>query len=552
MSEVGLNSEIAMQNMSGLDDEMLRQDPAMQKLIKSVASWQDQLRSQTAVNGTIFDRQAFTPPNNPYNEMRAARVATATDDIVSGVAEITEAYALQGCKLESTEADEADVFNQWAAEVDLDTFLRKMWREEYSCSQAVVGMRWDWRTYTVRGKAVDSTDPNTEGLDDAPDAPAPVKKRARRKSYKLWLPVEFTILDSLKVVPVDQSPFGPEQLAWSATKGEIGNWQQILDGNIVDLIAQEFYKGIYKPDMDERAKLSELGVPNPDELILLNPDNVWRHTLTKLDYERFADVRLKSIFPLLDMKRQLIMADRAVLIGAANYIILIRKGDKEIPGTPEEIDALKQNYNFIAKVPVIISDHRLQVDIIAPKQDLTLNDGRYTTIDTRILMRLLGTLTIKTERTETNVTLSNSVARMMENRRHMLKRAIESNVLRAILNHPNNQRGDGKALLKQEPNLVFTPRSIQLGFDPVLVQALLALRTQREISRETILEQFNLDEATEAMRMEYELWAFDPIFQTQIPFASDGTGNPGPNGVNTPAANGRTGGRPSGPANEID
>ncbi len=230
-----------------------------------------------------------------------------------------------------------------------------------------------------------------------------------------------------------------------------------------------------------------------------------------------------------------------------------------MPGTPQEIDALKQNYNFIAKVPVIISDHRLSVDIIAPKQDLTLNEARYNTIDKRILMRLLGTLMLGgggEGRTETNITLSNSVARMMENRRHMIKRAIEENVFKAILEHPKNQGATGKALLKQEPNLAFTPRSIQLGFDPNLVSALLQLRTQREISRETILEQFNLDEATEAMRMEFEAWAYDPIFQTQIPFAAQGVGNPGadggPNGVNTPGANGRTGGRPSGATNKVD
>lgn len=542
--------EFEIRNMSGLSDEMVatvRDNPDVAHIIRSIAAWQDTMREATQSGGTIFDRGAYTPPNNPYDEMRAARTATETDDIVAGVAEITEAYAFQGSKIESTEADEADVFNQWAAEVDTDSLMRKMWLEEYSCSQFVCGMRWDWRTYTVRGKAVDSTDPNTEGIDDAPDAPAPLKRRARRKKYKLWVPVEFTILDSLKVVPVDHSPFGPDKLAWSATPGQIGWWRQIMNGEVVDVVAQEFYKGIYEPDMEERGRLSKMGV-NPDRLILLNEENVWRHTLTKGDYDPFAKVRLKSLFPLLDMKRQLIMADRAVLIGAANYIILIRKGDKDFPGTPEEISALKENYNFIAKVPVIISDHRLTVDIIAPKQDLTLDEGRYTTIDNRILMRLLGTLTLKTERSETNITLSNSVARMMENRRHMIKRAIEKNVFRAIMNHPNNQSADGKALLKQEPNLVFTPRSIQLGFDPNLLSAMLALRTQREISRETMLEVLSLDEATEAMRLEYEEWAFDPIFQTQIPFAAQGVGNPGgPNGVNTPAANGRNGGRPSGP-----
>jgi hypothetical protein len=51
-----------------------------------------------------------------------------------------------------TNADEADVFNQWAAEVDMDSVLRKIHREEYTLSQCIVAVTWGWREYTVRGK----------------------------------------------------------------------------------------------------------------------------------------------------------------------------------------------------------------------------------------------------------------------------------------------------------------------------------------------------------------------------------------------------------------
>jgi hypothetical protein len=85
---------------------------------------------------------------------------------------------------------------------------------------------------------------------------------------------------------------------------------------------------------------------------------------------------------MLDLKRQLMNADRASLIGAANYILLVRKGTDQRPAQQEEIDNLKENYNFIAKMPVIISDHRLEIDIIAPKIDLTLQSRRSTTSST--------------------------------------------------------------------------------------------------------------------------------------------------------------------------
>jgi hypothetical protein len=86
----------------------------------------------------MFDRGAFTPPNNVYDEMRVARTALDVDDIVSGVADITEAFAFQGSKWESTNSDEADVFNQWAGKINMDAVLRRMWREEYCVSQVIV------------------------------------------------------------------------------------------------------------------------------------------------------------------------------------------------------------------------------------------------------------------------------------------------------------------------------------------------------------------------------------------------------------------------------
>jgi hypothetical protein len=77
---------------------------------------------------------------------------------------------------------------------------------------------------------------------------------------------------------------------------------------------------------------------------------------------------------------------------------------------------------------------------------------------------------------------------------------------------------------------------------------MLSLRTQREISRETILEQFGLDQATEAMRMEHEEEFYDDIFKTQIPFAAPGVGGPPgqPGNTGDPKANGAQGGRPPG------
>lgn len=93
---------------------------------------------------------------------------------------------------------------------------------------------------------------------------------------------------------------------------------------------------------------------------------------------------------------------------------------------PAEMANLRENYNFIAKMPVIISDHRLNIDIIAPKTDFVLDADKYQVLDSRILTRLFGTLTIggSGQRNETQTTLSGAIARVMENRRHMLRRTL--------------------------------------------------------------------------------------------------------------------------------
>jgi hypothetical protein len=119
------------------------------------------------------------------------------------------------------------------------------------------------------------------------------------------------------------------------------------------------------------------------------------------------------------------------------------------------------------------------------------------------------------QRNETQETLAGAVARVMENRRHMLKRTIELHMSRAIIEHPRN-----RGVFESEPNLVYTPRNVALSMDASYVQGLLALRTQREISRETILEYFGLDEAAEAQSLAMEAQLYDEVFRTQIPYAA--------------------------------
>jgi len=542
-------------NASGLPDEQVL--PNVREVAYTLSRW---VTEQRAVRGTVslFDRRGYVVSDNPFAQMLVARKAIAEDDIVSGTAEVTEGLIFQGVKMECEDPDDADVFNQIARDINLDAVIRSAYREMFTYSQAVFASWWGWKDYTVRGytappkqKLVPAKTAGPDGQETVaigqfeperdPENNQPIdrprKGNKRRKKYHVWVPTRISILDSSKVIPVGNSLWGLDRLAWHATKEEMEMWDGLYMGTVSDATMTTLILGKYTPGKDEEKELMALGV-DPTKLLELNPDYVWRHTATRSAYEKWPQNRMKSVFRLLDLKQQLMDSDRANLVGAANYIILVKKGSEKEPAKQEELTNLKEGMSIVARMPVIISDHRLEIEIITPKLDLTLSAEKYDTIDRRIISRLLGALTIASsgQRNETTVTIGRMVARLLESKRHMIKRTLEEKVIRATVDHPLN-----KDKFEEEPNLAYTPRNVQLDSDAQIVQAVLALSAKKDLSRESTLEYFGFDQAVEAQRKEFEAEVFDPIFQTAVPFDSPMNGGGMP-----PGAFGAQGGRPMG------
>jgi hypothetical protein len=345
-------------------------------------------------------------------------------------------------------------------------------------------------------------------------------------------------------VPVGTLTFGLERLAWCASPDEMSAYRQMVLGQLRDDVMDRFYVGEYKLSPTEQKELGALG-----DMLLLNEDAVTRHTGTRADFERWAPVRLKSIFPLLSMKQHLMDADRVALIGAANYILLVKKGDKDNPAHAEEIQNLKEGFKTLAKVPVIFSDHRLAIEIVAPKQDYTLQREKYDLLDTRIMQRLLNSLPAETSSRASAgaVSLGRTVTRSLEGRRHMLKRFLEKTIARAVVEHPKNEG----VFAEGPPSMAYFPANVMIESDATLAQQIISLRTMNEISRETALEYFGFDQAAEAMRRALEEKVYDDIFKTMIPFSAGqgGQGQEGGRNGEPPAAQGgkgAQGGRPQG------
>jgi hypothetical protein len=453
--------------------------------------------------GTIVNRDKYLIPTRPYDQMRLARQAL-DDDVVSGAADVSEALAFSNMSIFAEDADEEDVYNQVAAKVELDARLKEIWRELFTVSQCYVAVWWSRQTFKVRGTTAEGN--------------------ARRRSYSIVAPEGMTVLDPLKVVPVGSQLFGKEQLAYVPSSQEALAIDAALTGQTADPMIRKLIVGRYKPGtVSELGELSQLGIDG-SELFLLDPMAVFRHTLTRPSYDRLAQVRLKSVFPLLDMKEQLRQEERAHLIGAANFVLLVRKGTDQMPARQEEISHLESQVRMVGSVPILIGDHRLNVEIITPRTDNTLRAERWNTIDGRITARCYGMFVLGNypagAASDDSAKLVKVIARGMESRRHMIRRTLERHIL-----DPLFERNES---LTTRPKLQFHPRSIALDFDAAYASFILTLRENNDLSRETMLNQWDLDQDLEAeLRTREREEGYDDIFKTQVAFSS-------PNPVNAP------------------
>lgn len=498
-------------------DALAQQHPEVASLVR----WTRDTTSANSRHGSIFERDRYVTPTRWVDKVKTARTAALHDDVVSNAIETTEAMAFRRITVDSENEEEADIWNQIAEDIDIESRMREIWRENFIIGQVTCAVWWGTKTYKVRGRS-------SKGV-------------KRKKVYEnLRVPVGMTVLDPLKVVPVGNLLFNQEKLAYVADEGEMDVIKAHIEGRRDDdPIIRQLMIGKYEPDEVERQMLSEDGIA-VGRLFLLNPANVWRHADTRSQYERFAPVRMQGVFELLDLKHQLRAMDRAHLIGGTNFIVLIKKGTDERPANPKEVQALQSQVRTLARVPVIVGDHRLDIEIITPKNDNTLKPERYNGIDARITARLYQVMMTGSfsagAQADDSLKLAKFIARSLESRRHMIRRTVEKNVLLPVY-RKNTQ-------FEEKPSLEFHPKRIALDFDAVFAQVLQDLRDRGDISRETILEEVDYDQETEFRRRKIEKERYDDIFHSGIVNPWGGGDKPdvvsGPGGAAAPTAGGRS------------
>jgi len=480
--------DVLVVNDTDVDDSavMAALEEGYPAIASAFNSWSSPKRT-----GGIFSRDRYVTPANIFDQFRTAKDASSSDDVVSGVVEGTEALAFNGIKIDCPDPTQEDMWNQIIEDIDLEARAREMWREAFIISQFYGAVAWHDKTFKAQSK--------TKG------------GNKRRTETKLKVPIGISLLDPLTVLPVGSFLFNREQLAFIANPSESADWDNMLanknttmqDKSLVD---GQMIVGRYAPTESEKQLLAQLlgnshARTASENMWLMDEENTFRWTATRPSYQRFADCRMKSVFELLDLKHLLREMDRAHLLGGTNFIVLVKKGSDAQPAKPAEITNLTALVRNASRLPIMIGDHRLSVEIITPDLDQTLDPTRYNGLDARITARLYQIFMTGNfaagAKGDDSIKLARVIARGMESRRRAVGRAIMQNVIK-----PTKEANAD--FFTERATLRFSPRKVALDFDPALATYIENLRMRGEISREAVLDLVDYDQAEEVEKRKSE------------------------------------------------
>lgn len=256
---------------------------------------------------------------------------------------------------------------------------------------------------------------------------------------------------------------------------------------------------------------------------------------------------LASVFPLLEAKRLLNIMDFALLQGAANYIVVAKKGSDQRPALPNEIIQLRELVRHLGRTGVVVGDHRLSFEILTPKLDDLLSQQKRDLISRHITMALL--------RKPENVTADGGataaqveiewISKVIEDDRRDILEHITDNIYCDVV--------DANPTLFKEHPQIWCPKIILNGTN-FFTDYVLKLRDRGDIPRKYAVEAagFNWGAAVAERQREVEANIDDKMQPAAVPYTVPaGVPDPtvGPVKVGGPAPKGpqdNNAGRPKG------
>ena len=373
------NASLMLQNETDIDDKKVI--AAIQEYYPQIArndiatldEWGDKYRRDRS--GGIVGQDKYLAPVKIFDQFRSAAKAARDDDIVSNYLETTEQLAFKKVDIQSFSDDEEEnsIWGQIKDHMSFEQKCRQIWRELGIISQCYVGIVWERKDFKVKNVVTETN------------------KKSKKVFKNVLVPKKIVILDPCKILPVGDLE---EELVYIASDGEAADFRKFLAGpnTVGDKVFEQWIEGEYQADSDTISLLQEVVGDKytslTNNLFRLNKDNVFRITSTKPDYQRFADVRLMSIFNWLDLKHNLQESDRADILGNLNAIIVVRRGDKDRRASAQVLAQTAAQIQQSARLPIMVGDDTLDIEIITRDKNYTLQAERYNAIDSRMTARL--------------------------------------------------------------------------------------------------------------------------------------------------------------------
>lgn len=443
--------------------------------------------------GGIGAQNKYVAPSNIYDQFRLADIAVSDDDILGGAADFTEQFAFREVAIESGSDEENSIWRQITEDdLDLESNMRIIWRDIFTYSTSYVAVLWGKKTYKVEGKTASG-------------------KRSKKQFRNILVPTKMTTLDPLSIVPWGNFMFGEEDLYYIAPLNNLADLHKVVEERIPDYMG-DLIEGPSNLSPEEETEIGKMvgGGSVVGRLFKLKKENVFRITATRPHYKPFADLRLRSVFELLDLKHNMREMDRADILGSLNALIVVKLGSKDEPATQEEADHTTDLLQGSARVPIIVGDYNLDVQIITRRTDTVLRPERYNNLDSRITSRIFQILASGSYNSGTGLDdstkLSRVIAASMEARRDDIRKGLMRNVFMRVY-----QRNDQ---FEERPVMNFYPKRIDIDFNHHFATQIFDMFMSGTLSRETLLSELGFDIRVEADRLEQERELYG-IFSTR-------------------------------------
>ena len=459
---------------------------------------------QTYVNdGSLLARHRYRTPTNVIEEMKLARDLAERDDDVRSIIGGVIALAFEHIQHYAKDQKTLELFQEMASarRMNLEHVLEEMMREYLITTTCT----------TVKLFIPDilqhsTDDSNGEYLANPTKTPVQV------------LTPRIGVLPGENIRVIGSDLFGDHGLAyWPGDDPKLVKFlQEFFDPKTTPARRNEMRKidPVSTTLFIQPVEVQEQQAFLPGSSFvayLMNPNMVHRTTMPK-GFWPYPRPLLAAVFPLLEAKRLLNIMDFALLQGAANYIVVAKKGSDQRPALPNEIVQLRELVRHLGRTGVVVGDHRLQFEILTPKLDDLLKAEKRDLISKHIAMALLRKPeNVAQEGSALAETEVEWVARVIESDRRKLIRHIEH-----FIYHDTVQANP--TLFTQHPQ-IWAPKIILRGTQ-YFTDLVLKLRDRGDIPRKYAVEAagFNFGAAVAERQREVDAGIDDIMLPAEVPY----------------------------------